>query len=374
MTVNSTQTVIASILYCVVGGAAFLIMPVFIGAAAVQFALNESQVGYLASAVMIGSVMSSIAAVFWIRRINWRKAMLFALVILATGHVCAISSPDYASLLMSVILAGLGGGAVYSLALVILSDNDSPDRVFGYSVAAQVSFQVIGLLVFPSFIAEGGLDSLLKILLVMVLLSLFLLRWIPVAGKVVELSSILQLFSQPKVVYALFGCLFFFFNVGCFWAFIERMGDAAGYSAQLIGNSLAAGVAVGIAGSLCASFLGDRFGRLSQLFISAIGTVVAVVLLSSSQAVFIYVIAVAIYNFVWNYSLTYQYALVNAVDDTGRGVAIVPAFHTIGLVLGPAIAGMLVSANNFIAINILVAISVVISFLFFIPACKQQSL
>jgi predicted MFS family arabinose efflux permease len=374
LSVNSRATVGAAILYCVVGASAFLILPLLISAAAEDFSLNETQLGYLAAAAMSGSAVSAALTIFWVRRINWKKTMLTAMLILGAGHLCAIFADTYSLLILAIIIASLGGGTAYSLAITILSDNKNPDRVFGFCIAAQVSFQVIGLLILPTFIESGGLDSLLTILASLAFLSLLAIRFLPASGKEVGISNVLLIFTQSKVVFALFGCLFFFFNVGCFWTFIGRMGVTAGYSPQIIGNSLAAGVSVGIAGSLCASWLGDKYGRLRPLLLSAIGTVITTALLSSSEALVIYVVAIALYNFVWNYSLVYQYAVVAAVDNSGRGVAIAPAFHAVGAATGPAIAGVLVTADNFMAINALVAVSVIISFIFFIPACRGEKI
>ena len=368
--VNSTSTAVAAVWFTVAGASAFLILPLLVGAAAMDFQLDESELGFLSGITMAGSAISAVAAIFWVRRISWRPAMFLAMLVVAAGHLCAILATQYNHLLICIFVASLGGGTAYSLALTILSDHKTPDRVFGYSVAAQVSFQVVGLLALPAFIEEGGLDALLAILCLLAVLSLAIVWFLPGTGKSVRPSHVFQIFSQPRVVYALFGCLFFFFNVGCFWTFIERMGDAAGYSPQVIGNSLAAGVSTGILGSLCASRFGDKYGRLRPLFLSALGTVVAAILLSTSEALAIYVVAIALYNFVWNYSLAYQYAVVAAVDESGRSVAIAPAFHAFGAAIGPALAGTLAIGSGFLIINILVAVSVMISFALFVPACR----
>ncbi len=44
----------------------------------------------------------------------------------------------------------------------------------------------------------------------------------------------------------------------------------------------------------------------------------------------------------------------------------------IGAAIGPVIAGALVTTDNFFAANVLVAVSVVISFFLFIPACRGK--
>ena len=108
MSVNSRATVGAAILYCVVGASAFLILPLLISAAAEDFSLNETQLGYLAAAAMSGSAVSAALTIFWVRRINWKKTMLTAMWILGAGHLCAIFADTYSLLILAIIIASLG--------------------------------------------------------------------------------------------------------------------------------------------------------------------------------------------------------------------------------------------------------------------------
>ena len=369
---DSGQTVAAGIALCVVGASGFLLLPLFIGAAAEDLQLVESRLGILAGVMMAAAAISSLLAIFLVRKFDWIRLSTGTVAVMLIGNISALLLQDnFILFLGAVVLIGLGGSATYSLALTILSDNSKPDRIFGYSIATQVSFQVLGLLLLPSLIESGGLDAMLIFLIVMDLIGLAVVKLLPHSGKAQVINKPFAVFVQSKVLYALAGCFFFFFNVGCFWAFIERMGNAAGYAPQIIGNSLAVGVAVGIAGSLAASSQGDRHGRLQPLLIATVGTVITAVLLTLSSHLAVYILAVGIYNFAWNYSLAYQYAVVSAVDGSGRGIAVVPAFHALGGGVGPALAGLVISANDFSALNILVALSVMISFLFFIPAAKR---
>ena len=150
------------------------------------------------------------------------------------------------------------------------------------------------------------------------------------------------------------------------------MGSAEGFAAATIGVSLAAGVSVGMIGSLSAAWLGNRFGRVRALTIAAVGTVIAVAMLTRGMSIAIFVIGVAIYNFMWNFSLTYQYAVVAAGDETGRSVAVTPAFHAMGGAIGPAVAALYVSSANFMAVNILAAMGAMISLVLFMPAASYR--
>ncbi len=364
-TVDQPSAIVAAvgISFIAVGG--FLILPLLVGAAADDMGLSAGQVGFLASGVMAGSALSSILAVFWIRRVDWRTAGYVSISLLLAAHATSLFVDDLLLFILCQCLAGLGGGAAYSLALTVLSDNEHPDRCFGYSVAAQVSFQVVGLLALPAVIERAGLNGVLGVLVVLECCGLVLMRWMPRAGAEISHVPIGRALFKPRVLAALAGCFFFFFNVGAVWTYVERMGVAAQFEPGFIGLSLAAGVSLGIPGALLAAWCSDRFGRVGPLALGATGTVIAVVLLTEDMSKGNYLLAVALYNFVWNFSLAFQYSAVNAADESGRSIAAAPAFHGAGGAVGPAAVALFVTADSFIAVNILAAGAVMLSFLMF---------
>ncbi len=150
------------------------------------------------------------------------------------------------------------------------------------------------------------------------------------------------------------------------------MGAAAQFDAGFIGISLAVGVSFGIPGALLAAWCSERFGRVGPLALGALGTVIALVLLAGGVSQQNFVIALALYNFVWNFSLAFQYAAVNAADDSGRSVAAAPAFHAAGGAVGPGMAAMFVTGNSFIAVNVLAAAAVMLSLVLFAVAAGSR--
>ncbi len=348
--------------------ASFLILPLLVGEVVHSLGFSEKQVGLFASVVMLGSTLSAALAAIWVRRIDWHKALLLTLTGLIAGNTISIFVDQFLPFLIAQLMVGFCGGAAYSLALTALSDGDKPDRNFGFSIAAQVLFQVIGLVAGPYLAALGGIDALLVSLVILDLVALSLLRWFPANSKAAANYRDRASLLRPAPLFALGGCFFFFFNVGCYWTYIELIGETAGIDKQQIGLSLAGGVSFGIAGALFASWCGDRFGRLRPLGVAAVVTVVAVAFLGSGLTATTLFVSSALYNFVWNYSLAFQYAAVNEIDRSGRGVAAAPAFHSAGGAAGPAVAAYMVTSESFIAVNYLVAGSVLVSLVLFVLA------
>lgn len=351
----------AAICVTFIAMAGFLVLPLFLGAAAGEYDLTQQQIGLLASAVGGMSAIGSIVMMLIVRRVAWRPTTRIAFAVLIAGMAASLFVDNAVAFIACQGIAALGGGAAYSLAITVLSDSRNPDRDFGFSVAAQVAFQVAGMALLPGIIENKGLTGVISILIAFQAAGLLLSSFLPQHGRAVQQGSLGGRILTAPVLLAFAGCFFFFANVGAVWAYIERIAVLAEIAPGDIGKSLAIGVAAGIPGALLASALGERFGRLAPLTISAIGTVAALALLGPSMSLVGYIIAAVLYNFVWNFSLTYQYAGVNAVDRSGRAIAMAPAFHGAGAAVGPGVAAMFVTEQSLAAVNIFASASVIIS-------------
>ena len=367
---NSFRSTAAVIALTMIGASGFLIMPVILAASVQEFNLSDQEVGFLAALSMTGAAIIAVSALFWVRAVNWRHAALTGLLVQGCGYALATQAQGFAGAGSAFLLVSLGGGAVYSLAITTISDHRQPERLFGFSITLQVAFQVAGMLLLARYATPGNFDELMWCLAGLAGTGLLFAFHIPASGKETPAFSFNGLFRQRKALSALCGCLFFFFNVGCIWAYLERIGSAAGFSAQALGNGLALGVSVGMVGALTASWLGTRLGRVMPLVIGTIGTVIAVAALVPEASLVIFVLALALYNFAWNYSLAYQYAVVAAADDSGRCIAAAPAFHAAGGAIGPAAAAMLITPGSFVVVNVLAGVGVVLSLLLLLPAAR----
>ena len=362
-------TVAAGVCLSVIGCAAFLILPQLVAAAAADLRFSDRQLGFLSAMLMAGSALSAVVSTFWVRRLSWRRvAVLAALGVVATNVVACYVHAAWPFMILQC-LSGFFGGSLYSLSLTVLSDTRDADRHFGYAVAAQAAFQVAGLVAGPRLVGLGGINAFLYLFIGLNAAALLLVPLLPVAGHDRATSHAgARLWGGPTLL-ALAGCFLFFFNVGCYWTYIEPIGTGAGLSAQTTANGLALGVTFGIAGALLASWLGDRHGRLLPVGISACLTAAAALVLLAPIGVTSFAASAIVYNVAWNLSLAFQYSTVNAVDRSGRGVAAAPAFHAAGGSAGPVAAALLIGPGDFRAVILLVTLSVLMSY-----ACFALSL
>jgi predicted MFS family arabinose efflux permease len=325
----------------------FLILPLFVEGVVQDLHYTQSQVGYFSALVGLGSAISAIAAGIWVRRVPWRSAAWLALGGMVLASLVAQCFHDRGPFLLAMLLAGLAGGALYSLALTALSDGANPDRNFGISVAAQVAFQVAGLLLGPTLLRWMGINGLLLVIEAIGVLGSLLVRFLPPSGTRGAAADGGGRLLTPPMCLALCGCFLFYFNVGVYWTYIDLIGRAAGHDTPAVARSIALGVGFGLPGALLAAWLGERFGRVLPLALGAAMVVASVLLLRGTPDLADLTWSGVLYNFAWNYSLAYQYASVNALDGSGRAVAVSPALAAAGIAVGPAIAAPLVPGGDY---------------------------
>ena len=80
--VNEASAKYTAVYLSMIGISAFLVLPLLVGAVADDLNLDASQIGYLAATELAGAAVSSVLALFWVRRANWRVAGSIALMIL----------------------------------------------------------------------------------------------------------------------------------------------------------------------------------------------------------------------------------------------------------------------------------------------------
>ncbi len=364
---------IAGVTLSVVGFATFLLMPQFIEAAVADLRYSEQQAGILSSAVMVGSTLAAIAACAWVRRTSWRMVGSISLIGLLLCNGASMAVHDFAAFIGLQGIGGFCGGSLYSLSLTVLSDGRRPERYFAYAIGAQTVYQIVGLAAGPFLIHHGGVNSILAVFAALCLAGLLVIGFVPIHGRIPRVAvSSAGLLSRP-VLLALAGCFLYYVNIGAYWTYIERIGVAAGLGLSAISNGLAFGTAASMAGVLLASWLGDRFGYLTPIAVSAVGVVVAVVLLTGNLQLTAYVVSAVLYGIVWNVSMTYQYSAVNIVDRSRRGVALAPAFHDAGGAAGPALAALFVTQKDHTGALWLVVVSVLASWACFALALRLHA-
>lgn len=378
--VNARSAILAGCLISAFGAMVFNILPLLLGSVQDGLGFNDQQLGLLTSAYFAGFTISTVSAFFWVRKCHWQKAAVLLTVMTLLTCVMLMSVQSYALYLALICLLGATTSAIYAIGTTYLGDTENPARSYGFKIGAEAALGAILLLLLPPLVvSQWGLQGLLISMLAAFFFLSLSIFWLPAKGikGSEEYKNSLDTPEQllVPIILSLLALFIFFAGISSLWAFIERIGNDAGFAATDIGTALSVSLVFAMSGSFLAGALGDRFGFLSPVVVALLVLVVGLYTLSSTGFSF-YFIGVCLFALSYGFSLPVQVTIVSCFDSNGEFVVLTAVSIALGGIVGPGIAGYLKSPDSNVAIlmftGVTVAVSVMIyTYVFQIAKYKQ---
>ena len=166
-------------------------LPGVVAALAGGVGFSDPEAGQLVAFNGYGGLVGSIAAIFLVRRINWRRAMftfLAALTVVDLGTVCI---DGYGIMLGWRFLAGVVGGLCVGIAFSVLARLNNPDRAFGTLLFVQFSVGSLVIYLLPgleTLLSAHAVFYIMASLALLALVFLLLLPDIPLSKRSIKQS------------------------------------------------------------------------------------------------------------------------------------------------------------------------------------------
>lgn len=345
----------------VVGGSLFNILPLMTAGAADKLGFSARQAGLLSSVLTVASGVGCLLSGGWVRSLRWPRVAAVSLGGMFVANLATLFMHDYTAFVLMQGVAAFFASGVFSLGMTILSDGHESARTFGIAISTQSAYQIAALWAGPSLLHLSGLDGVLVLLAVPAGVIIALAPLLPDQGRPSAAEHSAKGLLKPATLLAFAGFVIFYMGAGAYWTYLELMGQALGLTTRAVADWAAAGVAAGIPAGIIASAQSRRFGSLWPLSCAGVLMLIAAILLSGVYGLMAFGVAGMLYYFAWCYSLTYQFALVNAVDPTGRAVAVTGACAFFGSAAGAAFTAVFVAPNDYHAVVWIVAVAACVS-------------
>lgn len=356
------------------GTAVYFVLPIWGGIFADQFGFSGAQIGWLLSADMGANTVAILSTPFWIHRIDLRRALIGALSLFAGANLLCIGVTEFHQILILRYLVGFGMGALVSIAVAGIGATSKPDRNFGYALSVQVALG--GALLFATtwLLELGGMNAQY---LVFVGIALMILPFVgsmpPTLQKQSHDASYSGLRISRPLLLAFAGIAVFFAGMNSFWSFIERIANQADLSTEFVSFALSLSVLISVSGSLLAAWMSDRFGRMKPISIGVVITLVSVSILLVDTSKLAFFISIILFNLMYNFVIPFQSGWVADLDRSGRNITLLPAVQGGGISLGPILAGMAISGQNYTPVIHLSGFLLVASMLLFLLLSRVAS-
>ena len=363
------RKLLPAIVVGVMGNTGIYLIPLLLGAMVSDRGYTEQQAGLIASADLGGyAVMTFITAMFLIRR-DWRRLALVGVAIMFAANLASTAVASAGAFAAVRFLSGIGAGMLAAVATVSLGQTENPDRSYGLLFAASLLFGTAGLWGLPLLLERTGLDGayvFIAALAVLVgLLTFGLQQGVPPSDASDATGA-----PRPRPVLAvliLLAITLFWAHQNALYAYMERIGNASGLSAQFIGFTLGLANLTGFAGAALVAWAGSRFGRLIPLLLSTAIQLVCVWALSGTVSSVGYLVAIAVISLSWNVVNPMQIGVLAGVDRGGRLLALSSTVIGVGLAIGPALGAAVLRGADYSLVLWLVAGLAVASLLLALP-------
>ena len=347
------RVAVAGILMYMLAPLGMTLVPLMVGAAAKDLGFSDSQVGFLASADLIGLAVAAVSAVFWIHRVSWRVVGLISTLIIIAGNALSAVATSFEVLCVARFITELGSGGVFSLAMVTLGATRHPDRFFAIGIGMTIAISVAIFFWLPAIIDASGIGVVFLVHGLVALLVLPSVLWLD-TGKAEdkdtndEAGETKRSYIPLYICFAGFSCLTI--AEGGVWSYVERIGAAANFSSEFVGQVLAATQIVSFFTAMAASALSTRFGRSIPIGFGIIVFIIGLYLLLQPDAS-LYMVAACMTQFAWIFVLPYMLLMCVELDPSGHYYVLVIAFKMGGFSAGPAIVALFLGGGGYALVS-----------------------
>ena len=326
-------------------------LPLLTGALLDHLNVNEAQAGAVGTIEMLSVSLAAFVAASWAGKISCAKLALAGAVIATAGQFFSAYTGHLHVLIALRIIAGAGFGLAYAAGTIVAASTINPDRVLGYANAIALIAVVLYLPGLGLIIASSGYKGAYLALGALIICLAPALLWLR-NGKGAKARPGTRAVAPLKPLVGLLSSIAFFnIGAGAVWGFSERMGLQAGFSVDETGFIIAIGAVSGMAGSLFAGWLGDKWGRKQTVVVALVASGLAYLLMATIHGGLAYAAGINIYWAAYMF-LFPLFIGTGAVLDNGGPTATLAAattFLTIGV--GPACGGLIASWFSYSAIS-----------------------
>lgn len=341
---------LSAIVAVLVAGLAALppnVMPVLSGLLAERHGLDDAEIGYFVASGQLAGLIASASAPYWIMRVDVRWLVGGCLLLYAALVSALTVSQPFVSLCALQFVLGGALVVVASSCVSILARLENPARALSIKISSDVVLASGFLYLVP--VGTWGFGGFVAALAASFVVAGALASRLP--GRphgAPRVAGVRPHRRAPLSAWLPLGTMVVFYVAGVgLWVFLGRLATHAGLSDDTAATVIAAGLFVGIIGSLGAAAFAGRSRRVWPQVTAGVLFVLSIPALGFARDTVAFALAVCVFNAAWNFFMPFAMGLVATRDRSGRLATLMPGTAMLGGIIGPPLAGVIMRATGY---------------------------
>ena len=328
-----------SLFMTLVGYSVLVALPAINGAWVDQLGFTDVQVNRVASADLLGLFIGAVLTSVLIRTWDRQKLTYLGIALAIIANALCTQYVDYETTLILRLLAGLGSGFYTAVAVAGLGAHSRPREAFNWMLLAFAISQFLELQLIPHLTMNG----IYVFFIATYVVTLPFVRVIPKTSPPLSPTDAPSDTQKPTLLawIGIGAIVIAYINIGAYWSNIELAAEAAGIDGDWAAQVIAWCVLLSFVGCFTAMWVLKKFDYDRPLLFTFVLMVIAVGLLAINFTAAVFVLSVAMFNFLWIFIDGYQMGGVSVADRSGSAAAFIPGAQGLGQTVGPFAASIM---------------------------------
>ncbi|WP_397459790.1 MFS transporter [Pseudomonas asplenii] len=349
--INSRKSLGVLCLMMVISLGTLQIQPVLTGALLDQAGMPLNNVGWIFAAELISMATACGVSALLINRVNRRRFVLIALLMLTYGNLVSTQLHSENWLLTFRAICGASGGIVIAVVCATAALRSLKDETFAMINISSLLWNMLLVTCIPLLLLVLDVQSAFYLLATTSLFAAMGCNRIPEYNPNTEQNArcSVRMFELTSMLLVVLFVLQFFGHSNL-WVYQVQIGRSLNLECQQIGYVLCGGILSGALGACLPGCIARSFGLLFWHLLSFGTALLATVFLIYGNSLVAFVTTACLIHMVWFFSLSYLLSMAAKLDLSGRLPGLCIAAMFVGQALGPFGAAMLVSRGHFCAV------------------------
>ena len=328
-----------SLFMTLVGYSVLVALPAINGAWVDQLGFTDVQVNRVASADLLGLFIGAVLTSVLIRTWDRQKLTYLGIALAIIANALCTQYVDYETTLILRLLAGLGSGFYTAVAVAGLGAHSRPREAFNWMLLAFAISQFLELQLIPHLTMNG----IYVFFIATYVVTLPFVRVIPKTSPPLSPTDAPSDTQKPTLLawIGIGAIVIAYINIGAYWSNIELAAEAAGIDGDWAAQVIAWCVLLSFVGCFTAMWVLKKFDYDRPQLFTFVLMVIAVGLLAINFTAAVFVLSVAMFNFLWIFIDVYQMGGVSVADRSGSAAAFIPGAQGLGQTVGPFAASIM---------------------------------